>query len=117
MDKIFIENLVVPCRVGITEKERGRRQAVIVDLYIFRDLREAGITDDPDKTSSYAEIRENVFDFVSRGELRLLESIAEGIASLLLENTVVMKVKIRVRKKKYAMSPSIGIEIMRTRHG
>ena len=43
---------MVPCRVGITEKERGRRQAVIVDLYIFRDLTEAGISDDPDKTSS-----------------------------------------------------------------
>jgi dihydroneopterin aldolase len=117
VDKIFIKNLAVSCRVGITEKERGRRQAVIVDLYIFRDLKEAGISDDPDKTSSYSEIRENIFDFVSKGEFKLLESIAEGIASLLLGKTIVMKVKVRVRKKRYATSPSIGIEITRTRHG
>jgi FolB domain-containing protein len=117
MDKIFIENLVVPCRVGITEKERERRQAVIIDLYIFRDLMDAGISDNPGKTSSYTEIREDVFALVSKGEFKLLESLAEAIASLLLENSIVAKVKVRVRKKKYATSPGIGVEITRNQHG
>jgi 7,8-dihydroneopterin aldolase/epimerase/oxygenase len=117
VDKIFIDNLVIPCRVGITEKERSRRQALLVDLYVFRDLKDAGISDDPEKTSSYSEISENVFSFVSKGEFKLLESIAEGISSLLLKNPLVVKVKVRVRKKKYSSIPSIGIEITRTRHG
>ena len=117
MDKIFIENLALPCRVGITKKERKRRQAVIVDLYLFRDLGEAGISDDPDKTLSYSEVREKVSNFVSKGEFKLLEGIAEGVASLLLANDFVMKVKVRVRKRKYATSPRIGIEITRVRHG
>ncbi|MBI3858968.1 MAG: dihydroneopterin aldolase [Thaumarchaeota archaeon] len=116
-DKIFIKNLVVPCRVGVPEMERSRRQHVIVDLYVFRDLRGAGIADDLGKTVSYSEVRQKIFDFVSTGEFRLLESIAEGIASLLLESSAVTKVKVRVSKKKYAKSPNIGIEITRTQHG
>ena len=116
-DKIFIRNLVVPCRVGVPEEERGRRQDVIVDVYIFHDLREAGIADDLGKTVSYSEVRQKIFDFVSKGEFRLLESIAEGIASLLLEGSAVTKVKVRVSKKKYSKSPNIGIEITRVQHG
>ena len=116
-DKIFIKNLSVSCRVGIAESERRRRQSVIVDVCIFLDLRGAGISDDLKKTLSYSEIRKNVFDFASKGEFKLLESIAEGIASLLLQNDAATKVNVSVRKKKYATHPSIGIEITRTRHG
>jgi len=116
-DRIFVENLVVSCRVGITEKERSRRQAVILDLHIFRDLREAGISDDRGKTSDYAALRESVFELVSRGEFKLLESIAEKVASRLLEGAAVSQVNVKIRKKKYSTSPNIGIEITRTRHG
>ena len=116
-DGIFIKNLVVRCRVGVHEKERGRRQDVIVDVYISHDLREAGIADDLGKTVSYSEVRQKIVEFVSGGEFRLLESIAEGIASLLLRSSEATKVKVRVRKKKYAKSPNIGIEITRVQHG
>lgn len=115
-DKIFITNFIVPCLIGITEKERSGKQGVIFDIEVFCNLRVAGISDDPDKTLSYSEIREKIFDFVSKGEFKLLESAAEGIASLLLENAVVTKVNIRVSKKKYAKGPHIGIEITRINH-
>jgi len=117
MDKIFIENLVVPCHVGLSEAERRRRQVVILDLYIFRDLSEAGKLDDPRKTTSYSEIRNQVFDFVSKGKFQLLEAISEGVASLLLENSSVVKTRVRIRKKKYSTTPKIGVEILRKRNG
>lgn len=116
-DKVYIKNLVVPCRVGVSERERSRRQGVIVSVQIFRDLREAGIADDLSKTVSYSEARQEIFDFVSGGEFRLLESVSEGIASLMLGSPEVTKVKVRVGKKKYSKSPSIGVEITRMQHG
>ena len=116
-DKIVIKNLVVPCKIGLLEEERKRKQDVIVDVEIFHELREAGITDDISKTVSYSEIREKIFDIVSRGESRLLESVAQSIASLLLKDSKTQKVKVRVRKKKYSKAPLIGIEITRLRHG
>ncbi|HYB03340.1 MAG TPA: dihydroneopterin aldolase [Nitrososphaerales archaeon] len=117
MDKIFIENLAIPCNVGLTESEQLRKQTLIVDLYIFRDLRDAGKLDELAKTISYSEIRSQIFDFVSKGKFTLLEAIAEGIASLILKNSSVVKTRVRVRKKKYSIAPKIGVEILRTRNG
>jgi dihydroneopterin aldolase len=115
LDKIFIKNLFVPVVVGITERERSTKQLVIIDIFVFRDLKEAGTLDDPKRTSSYSKIRNSVFDFVSNNKFKLVEGIAEGTASLLLKNRSITKVKVRVRKEKYANLPSVGIEITRTR--
>lgn len=116
-DKIFIKNLVIPCKIGVLEAERGKEQDVIVDVEIFHDLREAGITDDINKTVNYSEIRHKIFDAVSSSEFKLLENLAQEIASLLLEDTETQKVTVRLRKKKYSQAPLIGIEITRTQHG
>jgi len=116
-DKIFIKNFRIPCKIGILEEERGKEQEVIVDVEIFRELREAGITDDIKKTVSYSEIRQKIYDTVSCGESKLLETVAQKIASLLLEDIETWKVTVRVRKKKYDHDPQIGIEITRLQHG
>jgi FolB domain-containing protein len=116
-DKIFIKNMVLPCKIGLSEKERRKKQDVIVDVEIFRDLREAGISDNISKTASYSEITRKISKLVSGCEARLLESIAQNIASLLLEDSGTGKVTVRVRKKKYSRNPLIGIEITRLQHG
>lgn len=116
-DKIFIKNLVVPCKIGLLEKERSKKQDVIVDVEIYHELSEAGITDDIGKTVSYSEIRKKIFDVASGCESRLLESVAQSIASLLLKDPETRKVTVRVRKKKYSKAPIIGIEITRLQHG
>ena len=116
-DKIFIKNLVIPCKIGVLEKERSKAQDVIVNVEIFHELSEAGITDDVNETVNYAEIRQKIFDAVSSGESKLLETVAQKIASLLLEDTETRKVSVRVSKKKYSKAPLIGIEITRLQHG
>ena len=116
-DKIFIKNLVVPCKIGLLEEERSSEQDLIVDVEVFHDLREAGITDDINKTTSYSEIRQKIFNVVSSCESKLLENVAQRIASVLLEDPMTRKVNVRVRKKKYSTDPLIGIEITRLKHG
>jgi len=54
---------------------------------------------------------------VSKGKFQLLEAISEGVASLLLENSSVVKTRVRIRKKKYSTTPKIGVEILRKRNG
>ena len=116
-DKIFIKNLIIPCKIGLLEEERKRTQNLIVDVEIFHELKEAGTTDDIRKTVSYSEIRQKIFDIVSSCEVKLLESVAQRVATLLLEDSETRKVKVRVRKKKYSTNPLIGIEITRLQHG
>jgi len=116
-DKIFIRNLVIPCKIGLYEKERRRKQDVIIDVEIFHNLREAGITDNIRKTVNYSELTRRITKLVSGSESRLLENIAQNIASLLLKESNATKVIVRVRKKRYSRNPLAGIEITRLRHG
>ena len=99
MDKVFVKNLFVPCKVGVTEEERSKKQNVIVDIEVFCDLCHAGTTDDLSKSISYSEIQEKTIDFVASSEFKLLESFAEGVASLILKNSLASKVVVAVKKE------------------
>ena len=116
-DKVFIKNLVVPCRVGVTSKERSNKQNVVIDIEVFCDLINAGVEDDLSKSINYFEAQEKVTEFIMKSEFKLLESFAEGVASLILKNPLASKVVVSVKKEKYAKEPMMGIEISRDRHG
>jgi len=115
MDRVFIENLRVDCVVGLTEEERRRPQKVIVDVSMYLGLRRAAAGEKIEKTVNYREARDRISRFVATGEFVLLEGLAEGIASLVLDAFEVERVKVRVRKEKYSVEPSIGVEIERAR--
>jgi len=115
-DRIFVENLRLGCRVGITPEERRSPQDVLVDLGLFLDLSEAGGSDDLERTVNYSEAMDRVSRFVSEGEFALLESLAEGVASLALDAfPAVERVRVRARKARYSAEPSVGVELERTR--
>lgn len=116
MDRIFVDNLRVGCRVGVSTRERSRPQEVLVDVSLFLSLATAGSSGALQDTVNYREVRQEVSRFIAEGEFTLLESVAEGVASLCFQRSQrVERVSVRVRKSKYASRPSIGVEIERTR--
>jgi len=116
-DKIFIKNLILPCKVGVTEEERIKKQNVILDVEIFCDLSRAGATDDFDQTIDYYTLMKDIATVVTKGEFKLLESIGEKVASLVLKDHRVLSVTLVAKKEKYSQNPVLGIEISRERHG
>lgn len=115
MDRIFIENLRVDCSVGVTEEERRRPQGVVVDVSIFRDLRRAAETETLGDTVDYREAWRAVSEYASGRRFTLLEVLAEGIAALAIRSLGAERVSVKVRKEKYSVEPSIGVEIERAR--
>ncbi len=115
MDKIFIDNLHLDCRVGVTEEERRQPQKVVVDVDLALDLSRAAASKKIGDTVDYRQAKRQISEFVSSREFLLLESLAEGIASLALDKLNVERVTVKVRKEKYAVEPSIGIAIERKR--
>lgn len=115
MDSIFIENLRLDCLVGVTDEERRQRQKVVVDVRLFLDLGRAGASEKIADTVDYREAKREISELVSGGEFRLLEGLAEDVASLALNKFGAQGVAVRVRKEKYSAEPSIGIEIERGR--
>ena len=116
-DFVFIRNLVLPCQIGLFSKERRKKQDVIVDLEIHCNLKKAGVSDDIGATVNYSQLIQQISGMVSKRKFRLLESVAESIASLALQDFATKEVTVRVRKKKYNRAPLIGVEITRLQHG
>ena len=112
-DKVFVKNLILPCTIGVLEEERKTKQNIIIDLEIRTDLLNAGIADELVTTISYSEVQEKVTDLVTNGEFKLLESLAESLALLILKNRTAAQVIISVKKEKYGNKPIMGIEITR----
>ena len=115
MDSVFIENLRGDCLIGVTDEERSHTQKVVVDVTMNIDLSHAAASRRLEDTVDYREARNQISRFISSGEFLLLESLAEGIASLALDSFKVERVVVKVRKEKYSLEPSIGVEVERVR--
>ena len=114
-DRIFLHNLRFKCRIGVTDEERRTPQEVVIDINLIVNLKRAGTSDNLDDTVNYKEALQRISQFVSSNEFRLIETLAERLASLALETRSVERAVVRVRKAKYSGEPSIGVKIERDR--
>jgi dihydroneopterin aldolase len=115
-DRIFVDNLRLSCRIGITPEERKEPQEVLVDVSLSISLAVPGKSDSLSDSLDYRQILQRVSTYGSSREFTLIEGLAEGIASLMLETFPADRVSVRVRKAKYSSEPSIGVELVRDRN-
>lgn len=85
MDKMILKRMEYYGYHGVFDEERKLGQRFYVDLVLELDLREAGMTDDLTKTVNYAEIHELLKSVVERKSFKLIEALAEDIASTVLD--------------------------------
>ena len=116
-DVILLEGIQVPAALGVTAAERRMRRPVLLDLEVSRCLREAGRTDNIRQTIHYKRIFEIVEDVASHNEHRLVEALAERIASAVLSKFDADAVTVTVRKPKpiSGVLDHAGVRIRRTR--
>lgn len=115
MDKIFIKDLRVEAVIGIWEWERRITQAVSLDLEMATDARDAARSDAIDRALNYKDVAKRLISFVSESEFQLVESLADAIARVVVEEFSVPWVQVRVAKPgAIEGSREVGIVIERT---
>lgn len=97
-DVIFLHDLRVEAVVGIWEWERRIRQTVGIDLEMGADIRAAAQTDHIDDTLNYKLVAKRIRQFVAESRFQLVETMAEKIAELVLDEFEVPWVEVRVNK-------------------
>lgn len=112
-DRIYLDDLSVPCRIGISPLERRRAQRVIVEVSLFLDLTTAAQSDSLSDSIDYRKVKARVAEVAAAEEFTLLEGLAEAIADALLVDFGTDRVVVNVRKAKYSARPAIGVEIER----
>jgi dihydroneopterin aldolase len=98
MDTIFIHALKTEAIVGIFEWERQVKQSVILDIEFSADIRKAALTDSIDDTLNYKRVAKRVLAFVEESRFHLVETLAEHVAMLILEEFAVAWVRISLSK-------------------
>ena len=116
MDKIFIHALKAEAIIGIFDWERQVRQTVIVDIEISADILKAALTDSIEDTLNYKRVAKRVLAFVEGSQFHLVETLAEHIAMLLLEEFGIAWVKIVLSKPGAVRnSRDVGVALERDR--
>jgi len=85
MDTIFLKDLKAECIIGVWDWERQLRQRITIDLEIGTDIKRAAASDDLEDTLNYKAVAKRVIGFVEGSEFKLIETLAERVAALLLE--------------------------------
>ncbi len=96
--QIHSEQLKVFARVGVPQAERARRQRLVLNITLWpaRDLRD--LQDAIARTVDYSALCQEAKDFLSRQSPKLLETLANDLASHLLRKFRVRKINIEIRK-------------------
>ncbi|EAC3065254.1 dihydroneopterin aldolase [Listeria monocytogenes] len=84
MDKIYLNELVFYGYHGVLAEETKLGQTFRVSLILGLSTKKAGISDSVDDTVSYAEVYETVKEIVEGKPFKLIEALAEKIASEVL---------------------------------
>jgi dihydroneopterin aldolase len=116
MDKIFIHALKTEAIIGIFDWERQVRQTVVLDIEISADILQAALTDAIDDTLNYKRIAKRVLAFVEASQFHLVETLAEHIAMLILEEFGVAWVRLTLSKPgAIRSSRDVGVILERDR--
>ena len=99
MDIIFLEALEVETVIGIYDWERQIRQKVVFDIHMATDIRKAAATDEIEDTLNYKAVAKRLIEFVGHSEFQLVETLAERVAELVLEEFEVPWLRLRVNKQ------------------
>ncbi|TFH47740.1 MAG: dihydroneopterin aldolase [Lysobacterales bacterium] len=99
MDIIYISDLRIETVIGIFDWERKIKQSVVLDIEMAGDCHKAAQNDDVEDTLNYKSVAKRLIEFVGSSEYKLVETLAERCAEVIMDEFRVPWVKLRVNKR------------------
>jgi D-erythro-7,8-dihydroneopterin triphosphate epimerase len=116
VDKIYVRDLQLRCIIGIFPDERKNRQDVVVNLVLESSFSEAIQSDSIEHTANYKTITKRIIDLVENSEFFLIETLAEKISAVCLDDPRVFKATVTLDKPgALRFARSVAVEIQRSR--
>jgi dihydroneopterin aldolase len=115
-DRIFLRGLTAECVIGFIDWERRVKQTVVVDLELPVDCRAAAVSDDVADTVDYKKVSKRVLAFIEASEFMLVETLAQRLAMLILEEFPIEWLRLSINKPgAIRNSRDVGVAIERSR--
>ncbi len=99
MDIIYLSDLRIETVIGVFDWEREIKQQVVIDLEMGSDIRRAAKTDALEDTLDYKSVAKRVISYVEESEFQLVETLAERVTEILLNEFNVPWVRLRLNKQ------------------
>ena len=116
MDKIFLKELTTETVIGIFDWEREVKQTIAIDLEMSADIGRAARSDSIADTLNYKAVAKRVLAFVQESRFRLVETLAQEVARLVLTEFPVEWVRVTLHKPgAIRHSKDVGVVIERVR--
>ena len=98
MDIVYIRELEIEAIIGIYDWERETKQTVSIDLEMGCDNTKAAASEDIADALDYKAVAKRLISFVEGSEFLLVETLAEKIAAIVLEELSVQWLRLRLGK-------------------
>lgn len=99
MDIVYLNDLRVETTIGIYDWERRVKQTISLDLEMATDVAKTAINDSIEDALDYKAVAKRLIAFVSSSEFFLVETLAERIAQIILEEFGVSWLRLKVDKQ------------------
>lgn len=113
-DEIHIEQLDVFTRIGVPEEERAKPQRLAVSISFWPYQQTRDLADEIEHTVNYSAVAEETKNFLGNQSVSLVETLAERLASHLLQSFPIQKVTIELRKFALTEAKYVSITVTRT---
>jgi len=115
-DRIFLRGLTTECIIGFIDWERQVKQKLVIDLEMPCDCARAARTDEVADTLDYKRVAKRVLAWVEGTDFKLVETLAQRLAELLLAEFPLAWVRVAINKPgAIRHSKDVGVSIERHR--
>ena len=114
--RVFVKDLVLDCLIGVHKHERDGSQRVRINLDLMVLESSIPIDDQLSNVLCYEALVVKVRQLATLGHVNLVETLAERLADLCLDQPNVQSVKVQIEKLDvFSDASSVGVEIERSK--
>jgi FolB domain-containing protein len=97
-DRIYIDQLELHARVGVSEAERSQPQRITMNLTAWPTAGFTGLEDDITRTVNYSELCRSARELVESRSTSLVETLVSEVATHLLDQFPLRAIEVELRK-------------------
>lgn len=98
MDTIYLNGLKCPCTIGVWEWEKAITQTLNLDVELATNAANAAKNDDLNDALDYQAITERIKAYAKDNSFELIETLAERLAAMILDEFETPWVRIKIDK-------------------
>ncbi len=115
MATLIIQDLAAQIHIGVTEREKRKKQKILISIEAEPEMASGQIRDSLRNTVDYSSMRTGVLSLLKNSSHNLIETVADEIAGYVLKNFMVRQVSVTVKKFPYRDTKFVAYRLKRKR--